>query len=1252
MNDERNKIGGITPTPSQRSAAVDRAAENLALRSGAGCGKTLVLAMRFTQLLLNSPVSKNPLEDFVALTFTEKAAGEMLHRVRRMLTDMLQRAKKDDAPRIRRWIEELPDANISTIHGFCASLLRRFAAEAGVDPSFAICADELATARMQSDAADEALLGAVENRRDDVSELLADVTYDRAVGLVRNLLEQRTEWNPDQYADPQKILDNWSRMLSRARREAWDELDARADLREEMEKIESVPCSDDTDNLYRYRSEQLWAVGKILLERGARSAETFSMLNTTPGNIGGARAWGSREHAKSVRDMIKSLVADVGEYALYAEDLGPLDRQSAQILATLTRLAGRADEIYTSVKRAGGILDFTDLLYHTFRLLRDNPSVRNSLSKSFSQFLIDEAQDTDPFQISLLEALVLGDPDATEVPKGRLFLVGDAKQSIYRFRGVRVEVFGQLCRRLGRRAQQDLETSFRTHGRGIEFINYLFGGLMEDEYTPIKPKRSETPPQPSVEIVLARADDGEIQNAQHASSLQAAATAQRIADMLKNDQPLVWSERENRWRAPRPGDVAILLARMTNSADYERELAAREIPYYVVAGAGFFKQQEVYDVLNALAAIDNPGDDIAFFGVLRSGMFGLDDEALMSISQNVARPFLPSLGQMLERDGEGQSARTDIPHLDGQRLDTLTFAVKLLGELHRLKDTLGAGRIVNELLEATAYEGVLLAQFQGTQKAGNVRRVGELARQADASGLTLAEFVAQMNEQVVDQSRYEQAPVTGESEDVVRLMTIHKAKGLEFPVVIIPDLNAGRQNANDPLLNRPDWGLTYRHKVDANDDSPANNDAELPLSYRLSALAEQKDMHKEDIRRLYVAATRHRDHLVFVGADWRTKQGDFRSGGSYLAQLDEVLNISSASDAGERQIRCGRNGCDVSLCRIKVRPGRRSPRRQSRGDELLKRSSDGGELGRFILDGAAAEAECPPLLKTVPDPGPVRISATALSDFAWCPMFYRWKYELRAPVDMIPAGDGAPGPISSPLVGDAAAAGTIFHQYMSLIDFDYPPAAADLLKQAKSILSAEMPAAWNTENLAERMQTILDKFQSHPLWERIKNAKKIYRESDFLMRPSGAAGKAGEVTVTGRMDLLAQEAGGGWLVVDYKSDNIRPADAGVHAARYRLQMMIYAQAAEALANSQPPGADTSPPPEAMLYFLRPAEQYEFDITPQALDRAKEELRQLIERLKTARREGNFKTSDCPLCRPDRRREFCPYELLCEHSCDN
>ncbi|MGB2824504.1 MAG: UvrD-helicase domain-containing protein, partial [Phycisphaerae bacterium] len=597
-------------------------------------------------------------------------------------------------------------------------------------------------------------------------------------------------------------------------------------------------------------------------------------------------AWGGRARLGEIRSRITCLVAQAAQMSVYYERMGRLDQQAAETLAVLTGLAGQAERTYARQKRRGGLLDFTDLLERTRALLAENEGVRAALDGRIGQLLIDECQDTDGCQLDLLTRLI-GMADAP-APGGRLFVVGDAKQSIYRFRGAQVEVFRELCGRLGPARQEHLGTSFRTHESGVAFVNHLFSAMMHPAYEAIEAHRAVGPRGASVEVLLATDEHGEaVGDTRSASVAQAAVTAQRIAEMLDGGERLVWDAAADGWREVRPGDVAILFARMTNSLDYERELQRRGVPYYVVAGTGFFQQQEVFDVLNALQAVDNPFDDIALFGALRSGLFGLTDNALMHVAESCEPPYYASLC------GADLSGRLD-PH----QADALSAAMGLIDRLHRLKDSAGTDALLQRLLDETGYEATLLSQFQGRRMLSNVRRMADLARTAAADHVSLADFLTEMRTQVVSESRYEQAAVAGEQEDVVRVMTIHKAKGLEFPVVVIPDLNAGRRGHGGGLLIRRDWALTYKHVPGGDDEA----DEDGPLSYRLAKRLEDAEELSEDIRRLYVAATRHRDHLVFVGADWRRRDGGLHDSGSYIARMDELLGITDALERGQEEI--------------------------------------------------------------------------------------------------------------------------------------------------------------------------------------------------------------------------------------------------------------------------------------------------------------------------------------------------------------
>ncbi len=1230
-------------TTTQRSAAIESVGQNVALRSGAGCGKTFVLARRFLELLQGAAnAASNPdqadeaLSKFVALTFTNKAALEMSTRVRAMIDERARQANGPDRARLLAWLDQMPEARISTIDGFCAALLRSHAIEAGIDPSFAICADDLLASRMVADASEQAVLAAVEGQRKDLGELLADMSFDAVVALVQELMESRLSCDLDALRDAKTVYQRWQEVIDTNRPKWLAPLADDVRISDEVDTLAAVDCGDPADKLAAHRDEQLGAIGEIIANPAAATAGMFARLRSSPGNIGSAKAWGSKETVMDVRSRLKALVEAIADYSEFCEDLGPDDAWAATGLATLASLALDADRLYAAEKRSRGLLDFTDLLDHANRLLSGNAELRKALGDGIEQLLIDECQDTNRFQLETLAMLVGGGTPEKAPPDGKLFAVGDAKQSIYRFRGAQVEVFGRMCERLGKASQKHLDTSFRTHEAGVAFINALFAPLMGDAFAPTDAHRKICPPKPSVEFILAAGDNEHpIDCAADAAEAQAAACAQRIDEILRGPETPVWDRGAEAWRRARPGDMAILFARMTNSLLYERALQQRGIPYYVVAGTGFFQRQEVFDVLTALGAVDNPRDDIAFMGALRGGLFGLSDNTLMHVAQACEPPYWPALRELYATP---DAAKELADRLEPAEADALAAAVDLIGRLHAIKDALPINVLLQRLMDAGGYEATLLSQFQGKRMLGNVRQVAQRAEVASADHLALADFVAEMRRQVAEESRYEQAAVAGEHEDVVRLMTIHKAKGLEFPVVVIPDLNAGRRGQAGKLLIRDDWGPTFNRPA-----SPDDDDADKPLSFRLAGRLEEIDGRAEDLRRLYVAATRHEDHLIFIGADWRKDDGSLRASDSYLAKMDGVLDISGAiaragaASSGLGEIAYG-DGRFLAVVR-RLTPGAAPQRGRpgSAGRKILEAASGAADLAERIVRAARGPAELPlvgPLPATV---GQVGIAVTALNDFESCPMLYRWRHELRLPrsYESLIRGSGRPGhhdsspapaPASAADVSalDAATTGTLYHKCMELLDVSHPQDAGVLIAQAADMLDMEPSPALAA--LAAELADILSAFARHDLAAALASARQVRRELDFVLDCPPA-------TIRGQIDLIYQDPAGAWHIVDYKSDRVGPDEPlADHARRYELQLLLYASAA-----GRHLGERVA---DATLYFLRTGSTCEIPVNDASLAAATGRAASLATDLITSRRGGVFQR------RTGRHCTWCPYAGLC------
>jgi len=1193
-------------TDAQQKAAIDCAEESMALRSGAGCGKTFVLARRYTRLLTGAGEDDSPLRRLVALTFTDKAAIEMSQRVRLMLTERASETTGARKALLRRWIDELPEARISTIHSFCASLLRAHAVEAGIDPNFAVCADDLLVSQFLVEASDAALLAAAEARDRKLTGLLENLPYQSVLELLTTLVSQYHLLDAEHYREPEQIIAVWRKILDHERQAAWARMeddDALADLACD---ITNQPCADPGDKLLAKRDELMATVNAIVADGEARTPENFAFAcNFKVGGVGSKAGWGSRDAARDLRQRIKKLKKQLALYAPYAEDLNEMDSVSAEAIAALTSLAADAEKRYTAAKRSRGLLDFNDLIVHASRLIRSNSDVRDQLADGIDQLLIDECQDTDAFQLQMLANLVSD--------HGQAFVVGDAKQSIYRFRGADVQEFEGTCSQLGQGQSESLNLSFRTHRAGVAFINHLFAPLMGDSYEQITAHRSETPPHSSVEILLA---DGEepVDNAADASIAQAALTAQRIDEMISGGEKLVWDHAANSWRAVQPRDVAILLSRMTHSLEYERQLQKRSVPYYVVAGTGFFKQQEVFDVLNALRVIDNPLDDIALFGVLRSSLVGLDDNAMMHVAEALqGGPYLPKL------------ASSDIENLAGRlnadQFATLRFAINMLQRLARRKNAVAIDELLDGLLSETGYLAILAGQFGAKRLVGNVRQLIDLADAADRDGMSLRDFITRTDELILSESRYEQAVVAGEGDNVVRLMTVHKAKGLEFGVVVLPDLNASRRGFVGRLLHRAnDWGWTLNIKSDP-DDSEDSEDT-VPLSFGLAKLAENDDLAAEDIRKLYVAVTRHRDHLVLIGADLRNNDGTISSSTSPLAQIDSATHFVDALDSGAETISYSDGKFEALIARILPDRPKSQTGPQAPGRQTLARAAGPGDLAAAMLDVKSTPP--PPLIGPLPASiGSVEVAVTALSDFAHCPMLYRWRHELAAPAIISQSDEPRRTGVDSL---DALTRGTLYHRCMELLDFARPQDNDNLI--ARVVWEMNLDDAVNPTVLAGELGKMISRFKQHDLWGRLASATQILRELDFVLT-------VGQLTLRGQIDLLYLDDRENWHAIDYKSDRVYYDDQiADRAGNYELQMLAYSMAAER--HFDQPIAD------AALYFLRPGRQHTFTIDPGALQTARDRLAELTENLITARRSNQFERVESPHC------NYCPYAILCDH----
>ncbi|MEX2112152.1 MAG: UvrD-helicase domain-containing protein, partial [Pirellulales bacterium] len=762
----------------EQRQAIETRDVSVSLSAGAGCGKTFVLTRRYLAYFSpHDPQALRPddLHHLVAITFTERAAREMRDRIRRECYEELKRA---DAVAAGYWsaiVRGLDSARISTIHSFCSSLLRSHAVEAGLDPQFEVL-EQAQTETLLSEVIDDELRRLVADRDAATIELATRYDLHALRDLVRTLVVEAREdelgcWRQ---IGPEEQVARWQALFEQRVAPAIARHVAQSPAAVQVLQVlgENVPDHPQMRLRRTVLLEKLPGLSGI--DQPTTLAVELQIVRDHAKVQGGgtARNWQNpaayvefKEAATELRktiDAIGPLLAFDPAAAIAAATIGQ------QLLA----IAAEARRRYAERKQALAMLDFDDLLARARTLLVDpaNDDLRRRMSAQIQLLLVDEFQDTDRVQIELVKALC-----GEAVSSGKLFFVGDVKQSIYRFRGADPDVFRRLRDETPAPGQLSLTTNFRSQPAILEFANALFWQELGDDYEALRPHRSQSTPRPAVEFLWAHAGDNPSrEDVRTMRRREAEWIALRIRAMLDGAAPLVGENDsddpgQERTRPAKPGDCAILFRALSDVELYEDALRRHDIDYYLVGGHAFYAQQEIFDLLNLLRAVASPSDGVSLAGVLRSAFFALQDETLFWLAQH--------------RDGltEGLFADDPPPQIPSQQRAQAVRAAETLRVLRDSKDRVRICELIELAMTLTGYDATLLAEFLGERKLANLRKVIEQARGFERDGaFDLADFIAELTEFVARQPKEPLAATLSEDTDVVRLMTIHQAKGLEF----------------------------------------------------------------------------------------------------------------------------------------------------------------------------------------------------------------------------------------------------------------------------------------------------------------------------------------------------------------------------------------------------------------------------------------------------------------------------------------
>jgi ATP-dependent exoDNAse (exonuclease V) beta subunit len=758
-------------TPEQLGA-IERRDGDLLLDASAGSGKTSVLVERFVRAVLEDEIDVSAI---LAITFTDKAAAELRERIRMRLRELgaVEQARATEG------------AFISTIHGFCAKVLRAQALAAGIDPRFVVL-DELEARRLAGQAFDEALA-----ELDDVELIASYGTGPLRGAAVGTYAELRSRGEREPALPP----------LPPAPEDPRGELaQAAAALAGELGAIPS-PSTKVREALTR-----LERVGAV-----SGAAEPW------PGDLDRLKLPGGNGAALST-PMCEAYEQALERVRHWSEHLW-----AQRTYASLDRLLSLFGARYAAHKRAASGVDFEDLGLLVRDLFAGNEELRERYASRFEQVMVDEFQDTNKVQLDLIN----------RIAGGNLFVVGDGQQSIYGFRHADVELFERLGERLeaeGRRAT--LQTSFRSRPEIVEVINRAFA---DDRFRPLLAGRTDPPAsEPLVELLVVDKGEEWATTDGVASPWRAAearALARRVRELIDGGAA--------------PADVVVLTRATTDLRAYERALEEQAIPTYLIGGRGYWSHPQVMDLVAYLRALANPLDEEAYYQLLASPLVGLSIDALVLVAAAMRAGEHP--------DGLGAE--------DEQRLQAFTnwFAAE-----RRLVGRLGLEELIERAIVRGGYDLHTLALPGGERRLANLRKLMRLGREYEQRfGRDLRGFLDLVGARAAGlrvDARESEAPVEGEALDAVRLMTIHRAKGLEFKIVVVADL--GRE----PWRFAPLLRVGADGRIGLRLARPGTRKPVPVLSYAALADAQQKAEAAEERRIFYVAMTRAQERLILTGA--------------------------------------------------------------------------------------------------------------------------------------------------------------------------------------------------------------------------------------------------------------------------------------------------------------------------------------------------------------------------------------------------
>ncbi len=1063
---------------------------HISVTAGAGSGKTAVLIHRYIKILLETDLHPSQI---IAITFTRKAAAELKQRIVKELDVRLR--EEPDNTKLESVKTGMLSAQISTIHSFCARILREYPVEAGVDAGFnelqgiiqRLTLHEIIKSTLREIAVrpdeDETRVKLVELLRIFGKNRLEEHLYElinqrEIVGRLERNLYCRTD---------SEVLEIWAEFVQLQLAQSLVNQFSIEDWRRCLKAVLAVAKGKNKSKVQEL-TDQIEPDMEVQ-EAVPFLTEIAPLLLTQKGTISKQDLLGRRVKMEAVETEIDFLVRAANYFQSF-----PVFTDDDKLLICVTRLLLAVyDEVqcaYEHYKLQTRRLDFDDLQIKVRDLL-EQESIHEQLAQRYPYIMVDEYQDTDRLQYEILGLLaVINEKTREQKPSDfkldNLFIVGDQKQSIYGFRGADVRVFDRTRQDIAdyqsgliqdfawqdetleatdseRHGELHLPENFRLLRNLVGFVNLVFESLMkgrnefEVKYEPLIQGRIIDYPG-HVELLIGSKEKTEDDSQPSADENQLIAA--RLRHLVGTGET-IWKD-EGDGEKPRPvryDDIAILIRSRTRLPEIESALLKEGIPYKITGGIGFYQRQEIYDIGNYLQFLTKPTDDVALAGVLRAPFFGVSDVDLYEIAeQSISGSFWQKVQAYVAQPARSSSSRID-------------YAVQMLKSHLEIRHHIPPSELIRKIVNDTGMVGVLPVGQSGEQRWANYEKLLGIARNFERSEITNPfDFLEQLNLLIEEEDREGQATAQLTT-DAVEIMTVHAAKGLEFPVVILPNLDREFRPDREPFID-DQLGIGFRPA-----DPKRNYQQSDPGATQLMRNRARDRTEAEEQRLFYVATTRARDRLILSGT--ADKKGN---ASCWLNWLLDALEMSKIPSEGEL----------LYPTTIHFLPEEPTPISFNLPIRIIK-SLD-------ALDHI--EEETPTLSPSTEFPAshiePLTASAVnktfsvpELTTYVHCPTRFYLQYQIQMP-------------ISEP----------------------------------------------ESEETVETVRKAINRFLDSKVAERALNADEVHRERHIHA-------EIGSHIVNGIADRLFKDTRGLWQVISYETDKIDWAGIGDPADYYRAHIELY-----------------------------------------------------------------------------------------------